>query len=327
MITEFLLYCLVWRNFFLAFNLVTSLEANVLAEICVAFATLILSCFTYRSVIASENQVKMSQLEKQRPMVLEFINKHLNQINQDLLGESKVIDQNVIYWHDNYSSNHDLGTIIFPLPPSKKFYSDYLLDKVPYFLKINPEIIDRLYLIMENLQKRMESYKFLNNKIQLLLNELSDEICNEVIDRAVTDGPEILDFFHIERKFDPKLGNEKFTVKYGIRSGGNQFSKNELLEYVKTLIIIAIFQSRIDSDYRFSKKKYPFPPGAMVDLIKSIIIQTDFKQMNSVKKDIDDKLSELKQIDTEILKDITSLKINLRETYLFTDNELEFFSE
>lgn len=304
---------------------VLGLSIGTIANLAVAGATLVLVIYTYKSVKASEEQVTMNQKEKERPIVLEFINSVSNHIQEEIYNEIRIIEQNAVYWQKKYPiGGRDYATLVFPIPYQKEFYLKFGEMQVPWFLRSDKTLSNRVNGISKNLHKRSEIYKIIERNMEVITAEGISKIFNQIIKSPFQpdpDDPDFYDSFIFDPVVDPATGRI-FVIRNPLPSISNitSISEDDLIEDIKSLIIISLFN--IKPEWRLSKKQYQYPIYHVLIKVKSLLRKIEDGNITASEKIISDQLLELKNIDSNVLSEMSKIKESLQEHYLFTGQEL-----
>jgi len=66
----------------------------IVVNLAVAFGTILLAYYTYRSVKASERQVEMARKSIEKPRIIENINDIIEKVQSDVTGDIDCIQKN-----------------------------------------------------------------------------------------------------------------------------------------------------------------------------------------------------------------------------------------
>ena len=296
---------------------------STIANLAVAAGTFALAIGTYLSI-------RTNQQEKERPVVLEFINSHLKTIKSDIIHDIWVLNANEIYWQRDFSKDYR-DSLVFPSHPEKKFHLEFNKDILPRFLQKNyylPNyfLTKKLNKISNELQKRQQLHITIEKNLEIILNDLAFPVLNQLLESSFITGPEIIDSFRLEREVNSQTFEEFVVVKPLIGNDRKAIPMAEFMDDVKSLIVISLFRTQSRQDNRLHKRQYPvsdYNLKVVVEKIKSILSKLENDPMTNSKKIIDSALSELKLIDEKILNEIELTQKNLQEKYLFTDEEIK----
>jgi hypothetical protein len=296
---------------------------STIANIGVAIGTGLLALITYMAVRVSQNQAILNQKEKERPTVHEFINTHLNPILDDLSNDMQIIERNEINWYPDYPIMYrDYGTLVFPVSERKNFHTHLSYSSFPFFLYSNKTFRQHTNLISDRLKYRRGTYVLIGQKLEQIHKELCESAFEELIKTGISTGPDILDYFSIDIEPNSGAEEETFTSKMFTRTIHSGITRQTLIDEVKTMIVLALFESHDNRDFRVGKKNYIFPIPEAVDKVKSLITKLDNREVFRLKHEIENELYDLKITDTVILESISDTKRILQERYLFTDKEM-----
>ncbi|MFA4861799.1 hypothetical protein [Methanoregula sp.] len=304
------------------------LSIGTIANLAVAGATLCMVFYTYKAVKSSECQITINQKEKERPVVLEFINSQLNRIQDDIWSEIEIIKQNAVSWQKNYPiKDRDYAALVFPLPYQKEFYIQFGEVSIPWFLRSNRTIISQVKNISNLLEKRHEIYNLMEKNMEALTKEGNDAIFNQIIKsnfQSNSDDPDFFDSFYFDPIAVPESGQVLFVIRSPLPSMSNikSISENNLIDDVKSLITVSLFKNNTYSDWRLSKRSFLFEVFPVLNKVKSLLQKTDQEKITNSKKIIDNQILVLKKIDSDILSEISQIKKILQESYWFTSLEL-----
>jgi len=293
---------------------------SVLANIAVAFGTILLAIFTYRSVKVSEKQMEFSRITIEKPRVLEKIQNVLNIIESELLAEREEISKHNLKWsHTNDRNSLYLAPLMFPLSGKKAFHMGIRTIFVGPE-KGGKEIYSQLlHSIDINLKKRLQNYYSINGELYHLERKILMENSPERMAHLFSKLP----------KYTLKSNdsvNEEISVTYFDGTSTIVISQSDLNNIIVGMMIALIFEPSQSDERIFGYLGYQeliqdlYPH--IVDSLKNQFIPDINWYIESIFGD----LNELDDIDKSILDDVKSLKELYRDGYSLTENELAPFS-
>lgn len=296
------------------------ISLSTIANLLVAFGTILLAIYTYKSVKASEEQVKLARNSIEKPRILEKIHNVLNGIGGEMEQELQAILQNDPIWLVGSDQNY-LYTIplVFPISYKKNFnIGFYKLFTGPEYIPTEqfPQIIER---IDENLKKRLETYRLIEQEFF----RLEVFIRNNEIDTRIKTLLSKLVVFYLK----PNMGDSVSTyIIYRVDERENikenTISKIQLYDTIVSMIISSIFKPLKKDELRLGCLGYGFLTEELFPHIEKSIQDQPVPEMDVIKKSVLSHLADLKEIDESILADIDLMKKIYREKYILTDAEL-----
>jgi hypothetical protein len=291
---------------------------SIWASLCVAFGTILLAIFTYKSVKVSEKQMELSRRMVEKPRILEKIHSILNNIYFELEIEIAEIERKNIRWSRNSDLNNlYLSPLMFPLSGKKPFYSD-----IQYLFigpeKGNKEIYSKLiHSIDKNLRKRHHLYMSTNGELSYLERKILNNNFHERITNLFMELPEY--------SINQNDLNADISVAYSDGNGTINILKSDLYNIILGMMISLIFNpARPDHEISGYLGYHKLIQDLYPHIIKTLEDQTIQEADRNISYIFGD-LNELESIDKIILSDIESLKKFYREDYLLTENELNPF--
>lgn len=302
---------------------------STLANLAVAFATFGLVVFTYLSVKTSEKQMVILQKEKERPIIIEFINRELNFIQNDLYNEMRFIDGNIITYRKNYPMNNSIfATLVFPIPQQKLFYKSFGKDLIPWFLRADRSLVTQVENIAISLQKRAEIYKIIESNLDIIVEEYLPLIFPEIVKTKFYfngfDGyPELF-------SFDPVVNQPTGETIYVIHTllptpDIKTISEEKLKEDLTSMVALSLFPNNPNNtipDYRLTlfSSNYPFQP--VMNKVNDLIRKNNSEIILNAMHSINNELKKLHQLDSSINNEMANILEKFKETYWFTEQEI-----
>jgi hypothetical protein len=299
------------------------LNISTIANLAVAAGTIGLAIGTYLSI-------RTNQREKERPIVLEFVNSHLKPLKYNILHDIWVIEGNEIYWQTNYPQDRR-DSLVFPITPKRTFFLDVKKEILPRFLQKSISLQDlllkwRINKISKKLQKRYDLNIIIGKNLKIITNDLTNKVLIQLLDSIFVTDQENYESFTLKQEVDSHTFKEFILVKYMIRSDKKATSIEEFEDQVKSLIIMSLFKTRNHEDSRLNKRNYPVSAndlGALVDKTDLILSKMENDSVIRLKENVENALKEIKTVDEDLLKDIELIQKNLKEKYLFTEQEMK----
>jgi len=302
-----------------------SLSLGTIANLLVALATFLLAFFTWRlgrftlkHVKTSERQIELLQKEKESRQALEQI-RILNPIQDDLTREIEILNNYGLLWGDfaEAGTSH-LGPLIFPVVyEEKKFYDDFKHHFFCQPLISNNKIPQFIDQIDQNLRERRPIYLLLSSEVQDLVDEIEknyrsyfEELISEASHfSSTTSTIEISD----------KGGNSRANFMYSL----SQIPAEKLINLMKSMIISQLFNPVSLGDYRIWGLGYSKVMPNLIPYIQGLLERIPVQKIFEIKFAIDKNLEKLKNIDENSLENIKNIKLSYRDTYTFTENDID----
>jgi hypothetical protein len=295
---------------------ILGISLSTIANLLVALGTILLAYYTYKSVKASEEQVKLAKNTIEKPRILEKIHNVLNGIGNEMDLELRAIQQSDLIWLiGSEHSNIYVVPLVFPISPKKDFNIGFRrLFTGPEYITAEQfsNIIEK---VDENLKKRLDTYRLIDQE----LFRLEGNIRQDGIDQRINTLLSKLEIFTV------KLNVGDSPVAYTIYRNNakeNTISKAQLYDIIVSMVISTLFKPLKKDELRLGCLGYGFLTDELFPYIAESIQNQPITEAGVIKERVLSYLANMKGIDERILADINSMMEVYREKYILTDTEL-----
>jgi len=291
------------------------ISLGTIANLLVAFGTILLAVYTYKSVKTSEKQLEILQREKEKPQALEQI-PILNEIQDDLNREVGVILFSDVLWIvcDDCANSH-VAPLIFPVSSRKDFYHFFrqnFFGKPILSDKKIPMLIDS---IESQLHERYLHYRSLSEKMELLEKEIERKYLEKDFDALISK----LTIISLRSKtVNPEIIYQISKDKQQI----GEISQWKLKNIMKSLLISDAFTPVHAGDYRVKSHGFDLLTAELVTLIWNLSREETIPEISAIVESFNEELTLLRKTDQAIIRDIQLFKDIYGEKYILTGNEL-----
>jgi hypothetical protein len=291
----------------------------IVVNLAVAFGTILLAYFTYRSVKASEQQVEIARKSIEKPRILENINDIIENVQSDVAGDINCIQKNELVWFVSNERNfYYTCSLVFPISKLKRFFTDFHeLVSGPGW-DANTQLTNLSISTGTYLSQRYDIYSQINERLISLVKEVRAYLEKN---RAIF--IRSLDSIHLEEN----PGQQGFGVR--IKSGEKiaDISSNEVNIILESLIISSLFKPLQKNDQRMGFLGFQFFSDDLFSKIPIILKENPIPQSDGIVFSITEFLQSLLIIDERIIANIEETRRILRDEYILTEKELNPYKD
>ena len=296
---------------------ILGISLSTIANLLVALGTILLAYYTYKSVRASEEQVKLTRNTIEKPRILEKIQNVLNGIGNEMELELRAIKESDLIWLIGSEQNNlYTAPLVFPISSKKEFNIGFRkLFTGPEYIPAErfSQIIGR---VDENLKKRLDTYRLIDQE----LSRLEGNIRKDGIDQRINTLLSKLEIFSIKLN----VGDSPVTYTiYRNNAKENTIAKAQLYDIIVSMVISTLFKPLKKAELRLGCLGYGFLTDELFPHIAESIQNQPIPEADEIKERILSYLAFLKNIDESIFTDINSMKEVYRQKYILTDTELD----
>jgi hypothetical protein len=290
---------------------------STVANFGVALGTVLLAYFTYKSVKASEEQVKLARNTIEKPRILEKIRETLNGIKSEMVLDLRTIQTMDIIWCDGIQQENIRGMpLSFPYPQKNDYHLGIRrIFSGPEFIPTDQfsQSIDR---IDKNLKQRHDTYLKINSELSRLENIIKtdgfDKRVEHLLSKATT--------LSLKQRNDAPP--ESYTI-FRNNSQEGTIPKIQFHNIITSMLIETVLKPLDQNDYRVACLGYgPLTKELLPHLNESIRNQP-IQEADTIKRRLLELLEILKKLDESIIADIELMKGVYREKYTLTEKELD----
>lgn len=285
---------------------------STIANLGVAIGTIALAYYTYKSVRASEEQVKFARNTIEKPRILEKIHGSLNVIKNEMELDLRTIQKMDVIWCDGIRQENIRGmSLSFPYPQKNDFHLGIRrIFSGPEFVPTDQfsQWIDK---IDENLKKRHEIYLKINQE----LSSLEKNIRTDAFDKRV-------EYLLSKLTTTLKSVSPNAYAIYRNVTPEDTILKSQLYSIITSMLIETVLKPLQQDEYRVGCLGYGLLVKELLPLIDESIRLQPIQEAGAIKQRITGLLEILKNLDELIISDIESMKGVYREKYTLTEKEL-----
>jgi hypothetical protein len=298
---------------------IVGIGISTIANIGVALGTGLLAYYTYKSVKASEEQVKLARNTIEKPRILEKIHTVLNGIGNEVEQEQRTITQSDLIWLIGSEQNNIyLAPLVFPISPKKDFNIGFRrLFTGPEYIPAEQfsQIIER---VDENLKKRLDSYRLIDQELSRLEGNIRQDRIDHRIDM-------LLSKLKINSlRLDISVSPEIYSI-YANNAKEAAISKAQLYDIIVSMVISTLFKPLKKDELRLGCLGYGFLIYELFPHIAGSIQDQPIPDADAIKERILLHMETLKGLDEYILTDVNSMKEVYRQKYILTEKEMDPF--
>jgi len=276
-----------------------------------------LAYYTYKSVRASEEQVKLARNTIEKPRILEKIHETLNGIKGEMLQDLRNIQRVEIIWCEGIQQENIRGMpLTFPFPQKNDYHLGIRrIFSGPEFIPTDQfsQSIDR---IDENLKKRNDTYLAINQELSHLENNIKTDEFDKRIEHLLSKATTL----SLKQRNDAPP--ESYTI-YRNNSQEGTITKIQFHSIITSMLIETVLKPLDQNDYRVACLGYGSLTRDLLPLLDESIRNQPIRDADAIKGRILELLEILKKLDELIIADIESMKGVYREKYTLTEKELD----
>lgn len=286
----------------------------IVVNLAVAFGTILLAYFTYRSVKASEQQVEMARKSIEKPRILENITDIIEKVQSDVIGDINCIQKNELVWFVSNERNfYYTCSLVFPISKLKRFYTDFHEIVSGPGWDANTQLTNLSISTGTYLSQRYDIYSQINERLISLVKEV-----RAYLEKNRSVFLESLDSIQIEEE----PGQRIFSVRKKSGEKIATISGEELNIILESLIVSSLFKPLREKDPRLGFLGFQFLTDDLSLKVSMILKDKPIPQADSIVHSVTEHLQSLLIMDEIIDADIEKIRQILRDEYTLTEQEL-----